>query len=232
MLNSSLICVAGLKGSGKDETAKMIQFCLNAPKYLRWYWVYKYFNIFSEGKYKIVRFADNIKSILSILLSVEVDKFEDRDFKENYYIDFTTLTIHHKDLVDKEKILSDSKFSKLAKDLNPILTEDYFLSVRQLLQYFGTEIMRYYFGDRLWILSTYRQGSKNLIISDLRFKVELEESKKKGGSIIYIHRPGCKIGTHASERELADIYENKEYTYLINNSGNLKDLFNNVKKLI
>lgn len=32
MLNSKLICIAGLKGSGKDETAKMLQFCLNSPK--------------------------------------------------------------------------------------------------------------------------------------------------------------------------------------------------------
>ena len=232
MLNSKLICIAGLKGSGKDETAKMLQFCLNSPKWLRWYWLYKHFNVFSEGKFKIVRFADNIKGILSVLLNVEIEKFEDRDFKENYYVDFNTLSIHHKDLVDKSKILSDNKFSKLAKDLTPSLTEDYFLSIRQVLQYFGTEIMRYYFGDKLWILSTYRQSNKNIIVSDLRFKVELEESKKKGGYIVYIHRPGCKIGTHASEKELAEIYDNHQYDYLINNEGGLKDLFNIIKKLV
>ena len=69
--------------------------------------------------------------------------------KEDYYVDFNTLTIHHKNFVERDKILVDNKFSKLAKDLNHSLTEDYWLSIRQVLQYFGTEIMRYYFGDKL-----------------------------------------------------------------------------------
>lgn len=113
------------------------------------YWVYKHCNIFTEGKFKICRFADTLKCLLSILLNVNVEKFEDREFKEEYYVNFNTLTIHHKNFVSKEKILADNKFSKLAKDLKPSLTEDYYLSIRQVLQYFGTEIMRYYFGDKL-----------------------------------------------------------------------------------
>lgn len=59
------------------------------------------------------------------MLNVDVEKFEDRQFKEEFYVDFNTLTIHHKNFVDKEKILADNKFSKLAKDLTPSLTEDY-----------------------------------------------------------------------------------------------------------
>ena len=89
------------------------------------YWMYKYCNIFTEGKFKIYRFADTLKCLLSVLLNVSVEKFEDRQFKEDYYIDFSTLTIHHKNFVEREKILVDNKFSKLAKDLTPSLTEDY-----------------------------------------------------------------------------------------------------------
>lgn len=231
MSTKNILCIAGLKGSGKDESAKMLQFCLNAPKFMQTYWVYKHFNIFTEGKFKICRFADTLKSLLSILLNVDVEKFEDRQFKEEFYVDFNTLTIHHKNFVDKEKILADNKFSKLAKDLTPSLTEDYWLSVRQVLQYFGTEIMRYYFGDKLWILTTYEQNYKNMIVSDLRFKVEFEESKKKGGKVIYIHRPECKVGSHASERELMTLYENKNYDYLVNNDGSLSDLFYKIKNI-
>lgn len=111
--------------------------------------MYKHCNIFTEGKFKICRFADTLKCLLSILLNVNVEKFEDRQFKEDYYVDFNILTIHHKNFVERDKILVDNKFSKLAKDLNPSLTKDYWLSIRQVLQYFGTEIMRYYFGDKL-----------------------------------------------------------------------------------
>ena len=28
----NILCIAGLKGSGKDESAKMLQFCLNSPR--------------------------------------------------------------------------------------------------------------------------------------------------------------------------------------------------------
>lgn len=32
MLSRNILCIAGLKGSGKDESARMLQFCLNSPK--------------------------------------------------------------------------------------------------------------------------------------------------------------------------------------------------------
>ena len=99
------------------------------------------------------------------------------------------------------------------------------------MQYFGTEIMRYYFGDKLWILTTYEQECKNMIISDLRFQIEFEESKKRGGKVIYIHRPECKAGSQASERELLTLYGNGDYDYLINNDGSLSDLFCKIKNI-
>lgn len=99
------------------------------------------------------------------------------------------------------------------------------------MQYFGTEIMRYYFGDKLWILTTYEQECKNMIISDLRFQIEFEESKKLGGKVIYIHRPECKAGSHVSERELLTLYGNGDYDYLINNDGTLSDLFYKIKNI-
>lgn len=78
-----------------------------------------------------------------------MEKFEDRKFKELYYVDFSTLTIYHKQQVEETKILPDNKFSKLAKTLNPKLIEDYYLSVRQVLQYVGTEVLRSFLGDTL-----------------------------------------------------------------------------------
>jgi hypothetical protein len=37
MSTKNILCIAGLKGSGKDESAKMLQFCLNAPKFMQTY---------------------------------------------------------------------------------------------------------------------------------------------------------------------------------------------------
>ena len=72
--------------------------------------------------------------MLSVLLRVPVEKFEDRDFKENTFIDFNNLTFHKKEDLNRYQILSDSKFSRKIKD-GTIDVRANMLSIRQLLQY-------------------------------------------------------------------------------------------------
>ena len=129
-----------------------------------------------------------------------------------------------------DKVLSDNRFSKVvtAKDFSFLQT--HYITIRQLLQCFGTEIMRGYFGDNLWILATII-GQRNLIISDLRFKVEANAIHDNGGKIIYINRNLCIPGNHASEREIIELKEEDIFDYVINNNGTLKDLFNNINKI-
>lgn len=95
------------------------------------------------NNWHIIRYADNIKHILSIILNVPIKKFEDRDFKENYYVNFNSYTITK----SKDNIISDEEFMNNID--NPNLMLDYNLSIRQILQFFGTEIMRKYFGDKI-----------------------------------------------------------------------------------
>lgn len=177
-------------------------------------------------------FASTMKQMLAILLKVPVEKFEDRDFKENTYVDFNTLNLHHKKDLKKTQILSDSKFNRQVKEMT-VDTHTYMLSVRQLLQYFGTNICRYYFGDELWCLSTLKfSNTHDLILSDLRFKTEAELVQKLGGKIIYIDRPGCEIGQHQSEKEAFELYSTGRCDHVIHNNGTLEDLFNKCKELI
>lgn len=59
---------------------------------------------------------------------------------------------HIKEFSEEEKaslILNDSRFAKEIKRLDMNLTRNYVLSIRQLLQLFGTEIMRHYFGNNI-----------------------------------------------------------------------------------
>ena len=60
--NLNLIAIGGLKNSGKDEASRMLQYCLNAPKFLRNYWCYKHFNKIISGKYTITSFAYPLKN--------------------------------------------------------------------------------------------------------------------------------------------------------------------------
>jgi hypothetical protein len=72
--------------------------------------------------------------MLAVLLRVPVEMFEDRDFKENVFVDFNDLTFHKREDLKKHQILSDSKFSRKVKEMS-IDVRANLLSIRQLLQY-------------------------------------------------------------------------------------------------
>lgn len=223
---NKLIAVSGVKSSGKDSVSSIIQFCLNTPKFLRKYWVYKHFRKLFRKKYKRVAFADPLKGMLATLLNLPVEIFNDRNFKEFYVINVPTLTVSN-DCVDK---LSDSKFNKLVKNLDSSLTESN-LTIRQLMQYFGTQVMQTYFGRNIWINATLKNAEDTTIITDLRFKAEYEAVKSLGGIVIYVSRPHYTFGQHASEREMEELLNNNKYDYIIENDGSIEDLFENVREI-
>ena len=228
-----LIAFSGVKNVGKSCSAGFLKFLLNTPKCFHHYWIYKLFPnlILTDENWTEVSFAGTLKEMLAVLLKVPVEMFESRDFKENVFVDFNTLTFYRRDELTKNQILSDSKFSKKINEMSIDVTTN-LLSIRQLLQYWGTEIMRKYFGDQLWCLTTLKLAdTQDLIISDLRFLIEAEMVKERGGKIIYISRPGCKVGNHQSEKEAFMLYETKQCDYVIHNDGTLEDLFNECKRI-
>ena len=82
--------------------------------------------------------------MLSVLLNVNVKSFDNRFFKENVYYDLTNNNITFKS--DNE--ISDKTFNKiLSTDPSKLLDKS--LTIRQLMQYYGSNIMRKYFGDTL-----------------------------------------------------------------------------------
>lgn len=231
LTNAKIIAISGLKNSGKDTAADMLQYLLNSPKFMQNYWCFKHLRFLKRhgNIYKIKSFAYPLKKMLSALLGVPMCKFNDREFKEHYYISFPELKIYKERYVPKTKILSDNKFSKMAKNLDPTIT-DYFLSIRQLMQFFGTNVMRTYFGDGLWTYATLNFG--NTIISDLRFQIEMKIVKQNKGKVIYIQRDCCVPGQHASEQEVIEMKEKGRYDYIVDNNGTLKDLFYKLKELL
>ena len=233
---NKIIAISGLKNSGKNLISTIFEFLFNTPKIFHSYFWYKHrnliLNLFGYNNYKIVAFADSIKDMLSDLLNIPRERFEDRDFKECWFIDLTTLTLLPIHNIAFEEMLSDAKFSKLAKEWNPELSKQYKLTIRQVMQLFGTEIMRNYIDDKIWINSTLKKAwNQNIIISDLRFITEFEEIKKQNGFIIYIDR-GLTPGLHKSESEMSELLEHNKFDLIINNKNiSIKQLFNKVKDI-
>jgi hypothetical protein len=96
------------------------------------------------------------------------------------------------------------------------------------MQYFGTQVLQTYLGRRVWINSTLKRKYP-FIISDLRFIEEYNAVKELNGTVIYIKRDSAKPGTHQSEREVLDLYNQNKFDCIVDNNGTLSDLFNNLK---
>jgi len=228
--NHSIIAISGLKNSGKDTAAEMLLYLMNSPKCLHSYWCFKKLKtLFKKNTWECRSFAYPLKQMLAVLLGVPVERFNDRTFKEDYCVNFRTFKINPTYKVNSQFLLSDNKFTKACRSVEPF-AESYNLTIRQLMQYFGTNIMRMYFGDDLWVLATLK-SNKNLIISDLRFKVEADAVKNHCGKIIYINRDGAVPGNHASEREVVELLSEGKIDFQIDNNGSLKELFNSLKNI-
>lgn len=142
MNNINIIAFCGNKGVGKDTSASMMQFLLNTPKIFHFYWIYKHFRFVKNlGKWKITSFAKPLKEVLSIILGVPVEKFEDRDFKENYCVNLNNLKIEKVNPFETP-LMTDRFFSKVAKELDINTIKHYNITIRQMLQYVGTECLR------------------------------------------------------------------------------------------
>ena len=228
--DNNIISFGGFRNTGKDTSASMLQFMLNTPSIFHYYWIFKYFKFLGKcGKWKVTSFAKPLKEVLSIILGVPVEKFEDRDFKENYCVDLNTLKIEKINPVTTP-LMTDKFFSKVAKELDIDIIKKHCITIRQMLQYVGTECLRRLVSEDIWINATLKKN--NIIISDLRFKREFEALDKHKSFRILIERPGCNPGNHPSEKEILELKANRNFEGYINNNGTLKDLFYKIKNLI
>ena len=99
-----------------------------------------------------------------------------------------------------------------------IIDERYHKTPRELLQWFGTDIMRKQFDNNFWINQMKLDMKTNIVISDIRFKNEAEFIKKNNGVIIKVERKSIPILNHESENQIID------FDYMILNNHGFEEL--------
>lgn len=113
------------------------------------------------------------------------------------------------------------------------------LTLRDVLQRFGTEAMRGNFGTDFWVerwLAEFNAlpPEQLVVITDLRFPNEATRVREMGGRVIHIKRPGAGLGgtagTHASEQVLP--FEFHLGDRIVENTGSLDDLARKASILI
>lgn len=120
--------------------------------------------------------------------------------------------------------------------------ENWNIVPRDLMQYFGTELMRNEFskkyihiGKDIWIKSLQckldkfiEHGFLNFVIPDVRFNNEINFIKSYNGVIINVSRTQENISYNQHESEINDLY----FDYKIINSGTIDELHRTIDNLI
>ena len=227
-----LIGISGKAQVGKDTVCKIIQ-CLTAYKsdiadnvisrINHPQWVLADYSPFINKK-----FALKVKEIASILTGIPLSDFEKEEIKNS------TLGIEW--TVERMPKLMEGPKGADAH-------YDYFkspLTVREVLQLIGTECMRDGLHEDVWVnalFSEYKAHKmdeyypSNWIITDVRFRNELEAIKERGGILIRVNRntENTTYSHHYSEVAL-DNY--KDWDFIIDNSGDIPQLIEKVRELL
>ena len=252
-----IISLTSLKGQGKDTVAKIIKaldWYHNRDKdYLKTKYSDTEFALrvlngesMEYSSFENKKFADSLKGILTILLNCKMSDFEDREFKEK--------TLGPEWWVWKQYTDDSPNYTLHPYIENEIPPKDSILfkpTVRYLLQFIGTDLLRNQLNPNIWVnnlLSQYTPKIElkypnvddneynkilypNWIITDTRFLNEIQAIKKIGNPyiLVKIERITDKKDFHISELELEDY---RGYNYVIDNNGTIIDLIEQVKKIL
>lgn len=111
-----------------------------------------------------------------------------------------------------------------------------FLTGREVMQIFGTDVMRNFFDYDIWAKAPFKKYTKRtdeyIIIDDCRFPNEANAALDNGALLIYLKRDVFKNDLHASETALDD-YDESNYHYVIdNNDLTIEQLYKEIDKII
>jgi hypothetical protein len=122
-----------------------------------------------DYNFEQVSFASKLKDIVSILFNWPRDLLEGASEESRIF----------------RETKDDYWSSILERDVTP----------RFILQYIGTNIFRLHFHSDFWINSLFAELdlSKNIVITDVRFRNEIVEIKDNGGEIVRVKRGGDPI---------------------------------------
>ena len=218
-----LIAISGYAGSGKDLTAKAIQYLTSSWSKQITFEDYLQKNICKSG-WKVKRFAGKLKECASLLTGIPVEDFEKQEVKNSYLPSmWDIITCNH------SKSYAELCISKDCSNCSEATTKQ--MLVRELLQRLGTEAVRDGLHQNAWVNAFFAglKVSENIIVADLRFPNEYQAVLDRGGVVIRVNRTErCFTPKHSSETAL----DNFKFDYVIQNDGTYQDLCDSVKEML
>ncbi|MHA2279488.1 MAG: hypothetical protein ACXAC5_01165 [Promethearchaeota archaeon] len=195
MSESIIIALSGKRGSGKNTIAQFI--C-------------DYFGSWSRGKHRMqCAFADLLKGFCIDVLGLKHSQCYGTDEEKNTPTQYMWNKVQVQGFKDKLKY-----------DIVSARTNSEFMTGREVMQIFGTESVRVWFGN-VWAEATLRhiksKGPALAVITDNRFPSEIEAVLgHPRGYIIRLTRAPFE-DDHASETSLDNFDWNRERCFVLDN---------------
>ena len=217
-----IIGVSGYINSGKDTVGKIIQYLDSGSKLPFEEWTKSIIHCTGydiggesmykcENRWKIRKFAAKVKVIAGLLLNVDVERFEDRKYKDTQLgPEWDNMTVR----AFMQKLGTDA----MRYGLHPDVWVNALMSEYKAGPHSGvTRDLRY----------------PDWIITDVRFPNEAEAIKEKDGFVIRINRYPQGVSP-----KLMDLHESEtaldewEFDHVVWNNGTIEDLINQIKEIL
>jgi len=223
-----ICCLSGKKRSGKNTAANYIagrylqymraitQFRIEKNGWLsikvnnHWISVYEgeFNRLFADKSIKLYSFADPLKEFCIDVFGLAHEQCYGTEEQKN-----SLTSLLWKDMPEVDDYLNgvdDIEYKTKIKSR---------MAAREILQYFGTNVVRKMYGNA-WVNATIakiRRDNKRLaIITDARFPNEIEGVQQNGGLTIRLLRNVAGKDEHSSETAL-DNYPHESYSYIVDN---------------
>ena len=212
---AKFITLAGRKQVGKDTSANLIKKMLESNGYV--------------DKVHIVHFADALKDACSVVFGIPREDMESEDGKQKLTDISWPVKLLAEIPPDMPGMSGYNVEAWTTKDVylnkRPHSTlDDRKMTVREVLQFVGTNLFRNQLDPDVWVKSVYRKQYKEddvVIVADCRFPNEAEFAKKNGYLIHITRDLFTTIDVHPSEIAL-DNY--KDYDISIDNTRSIERL--------
>lgn len=190
-----------------------------------------------DGKHVIIEsFGDTPKMLLQMLTGIPMSDMSSDYNKDHIIFNLKDFSHHLIEDVSQYNLISAREyFIEGSSSIDPeVIKEDVYMSLRELILYFGIYVMQNAFGLNVWIKSLtankeYFSGlfpddkSGYKIFRDIKARSEVSYIKDRGGIVIKVSRPSYK-----KNGGMNLLRGDSRYDYEIINEGDLKDLYQQI----
>ena len=182
--------------------------------------------------WKHYQFARPLKMVVASMLDIGLPALEMREIKEMYLEHPVKLTEE-----DAQKFMSLCPGSilghQMANDIIAAFVDKSFRTIREFLQFVGTDIGRDIVSPTLWVDAGTKaidnlKKSGNIVITDVRFQNECDIIRERGGIVIRLNREEADevVATHPSEQSLFKV------DYTIDNNSHKQALYDEIERIL